>query len=326
MTPQLRVLFVIPGSPEGFSMVFARRQVASLERAGVIGHVFHLRSRMSPVAIAKEWVRLRREILDFAPDLLHAHFGTMTAFFSVLATRLPVVVTYRGSDLNPVAGQPLLDPLRRLLSHLAALRAAQITCVSPQLKERLIWSRDRATVIPTGVDSTLFYPRCREEARRRVGWSPDEPVVLFNAGWSPEIKRVDVAHAAVEVARSRCGSLRFEVLDGGHDPCEVPWLMNAADCLLLTSDHEGSPTIVSEAIASGLPVVSVEVGDVAIQLAGVTPSCITRRDPEALGAGICEILARRQRSNGPEIAAQRLSLDVLAHQLLDVYEKARRSR
>ena len=64
-------------------------------------------------------------------------------------------------------------------------------------------------------------------------------------------------------------SVRLEVLDGNVAPARVPALMNAADCLLVTSDAEGSPTVVQEALATNLPVVSVDVGDIAERLEGV---------------------------------------------------------
>ena len=38
--------------------------------------------------------------------------------------------------------------------------------------------------------------------------------------------------------------------------------MNSADCMLLTSSHEGSPNVVKEALSCNLPVISYDVGDV----------------------------------------------------------------
>ena len=322
LTPPLRVLSVIPAEEEGPAMIFAKRQVRALREVGVVSEPFFLSSRTSPLILLREWRRLRREIGSFRPNLVHAHFGTMTAFFCALAGTRPLVVTYRGSDLNPCPNIPRLRAgLGKVLSQIASLRASRVICVSEQLKGRLLWAKARTTVIPTGVDTELFYPRPRDTARAEIGWPTDERIVLFNAGSNPRIKRLDLAQAAVDSARAVCGAIRFEVLEGATDPKVVPLLLNAADCLLVTSDWEGSPNIVKEAIACNLPVVSVDVGDVRARLAAVEPSRIVERDVDKLGQALADILSRRQRSNG-FATIQSLTQERISNQILAVYQAA----
>jgi glycosyltransferase involved in cell wall biosynthesis len=55
--------------------------------------------------------------------------------------------------------------------------------------------------------------------------------------------------------------LREYVTFHGEQQDVVPYYSNA-DVFLLTSDYEGSPNVVMEAAASGLPVVASRVGDV----------------------------------------------------------------
>ncbi len=314
----LRVLAVTPLPSSRASMIHVTRQVASLEVSGVTCQTFTVASRTAPRVVLREWSRLRREIRAFQPDIVHAHYGTMTAFLAILSTARPIMVTYRGSDLNPNRSRGRLrEVVGTLLSQIAALRAARIICVSNQLKNKLWWRRDRISVIPTGVDMTLFYPRDLQEARRELGWSQDERVVLFNAG-DPIIKRLDLALAGVEFAESLCGKIRFAALDGDVPPNSIPLIMSAANCLLLTSDWEGSPNVVKEALACNLPVVSVDVGDVRERLERVRPSVIVPRDACAIGKAIFEILKQGQRSNGRESVTD-LSSEVVSQRIVTVY-------
>jgi glycosyltransferase involved in cell wall biosynthesis len=97
--------------------------------------------------------------------------------------------------------------------------------------------------------------------------------------------------------------------------------MSAADVLLLPSFHEGSPNVVKEALASGLPVVAAPVGDCAERLAGVVPGGVVAREPEAFSAAVEAVLRAGTRSNGREKVAP-LELSAVARRILAVYELA----
>lgn len=319
----MRALIVIPGRPDGVEMIFARRQADALASLGVDVRRFLLDPSRAPSSLARERRRLRREIRACVPDLVHAHYGSGSAFLCAVSVALPLVVTFHGSDLNPVPHLgPALGAATHALSQLAALRADRIICVSDELVRRLAWRRDRAVVIPMGVDLELFRPRPREEARRALGWDLEARVVLFNAGNPSPGKRRDLAEAAVAEARTALPTVRLEPL-AFVAPDRVPDYLNAADCLILTSEHEGSPTIVKEALACNLPIVTVEVGDVRARLAFVAPSEIADRTPAALGAAIVRVLAGARRSNGRELVAP-LSEPNVARRVIAVYEAALR--
>jgi glycosyltransferase involved in cell wall biosynthesis len=125
----------------------------------------------------------------------------------------------------------------------------------------------------------------------------------------------------MQLAGESCDSLRLVVLDGGLQPERVPIFLNAADCLLLTSPWEGSPNIVKEAVACNLAVVSVDVGDVREQLAGVNPSRIVSTVPEEIARGVLEIVSSPSRSNGRE-KLKAISSDTVAQRILAVYRVA----
>ncbi|HJR76191.1 MAG TPA: glycosyltransferase [Nitrospiraceae bacterium] len=316
-----RVLFVIPGLPIGWRMIFIRNDIAAIEKLGIVGRSFYLVSRTSLPVLVNEARRFRREIKEFKPDLVHVHYGTVSAFFCAATTRLPLIITYQGSDLNPCPGMSKVRwGFGRILSQFAALRASRIICVSRELRDRLWWKSHTAAVLPSGVDTAMFRPMPKSKARAQLGWASHEKIVVSSAGTDPPRKRLDLAQAAVRVAESTCGKVRFIVLDGRTEHKEIPLLFNAADCLLLTSESEGSPNVVKEAIACGLPVVSVDVGDVKERLSNVQPSHIVGRDPYELGGAIARVLCDPQRSNGHEVVGE-ICAETISKRMLTLYRQ-----
>jgi glycosyltransferase involved in cell wall biosynthesis len=235
------------------------------------------------------------------------------------------VITYRGSDLNPPPksygfGATLRAACGIVFSHLAALRAQKIICVSRQLRHRLWWRRGPVTILPTGVDCEVFCPEPRALARRRLGWTDLENVALFHAGHDAQVKRLELAQTAVAEARRDVPSLRLEILDGNVPPTLVPVMMNASDCLLLTSVWEGSPTVVQEALACDLPIVSVEVGDVAERLEGVRDSTVAAPDASVLGRALARMVNPPRRSNGSQKVAD-FCARRMARELKEIYKE-----
>jgi teichuronic acid biosynthesis glycosyltransferase TuaC len=299
----LRILVVIPArEDQQTAYPFVRRQAAAFSRDhGAHVRVFHLPSRTSPWRLWRERGRLKRVLREERPDVVHVHYGSVGALFTVLSSSVPVVITFLGSDLNRTPQDGFFrDLLGRTFSQLAAFFSAGIICVSEPLRQLLWWRQNEAVVLPTAVDAQRFKPMDRAACRQQLGWTGEERVVLFNAN-NPGVKRLDIAEAAIALLQAKGMPVRLEALKGSFDPARVPILMNACDALLLCSDREGSPTMVKEAMACGLPVVSNDVGDVVERTRGVEPGAIAAQEPEALAAALEEVLKDGRRSNGPEL-------------------------
>jgi teichuronic acid biosynthesis glycosyltransferase TuaC len=303
--------------------IFVKRQVDSLIDAGLRCDVLFIRGYRSPLAyplaaltlLAWNWRRKRRYAL------VHAHSGE-AALAARFYLRAPVLATYYGSDL---LGSPRADGtvtigwrVRRwvIRQHARLLRASFTQ--SGEMQAALPRpARQRDGVMPSGVDRDLFAPLDRGEARRRVGWSDDERVALFAADPTWERKRYWLAKAACDLAGARLGSARLHVASA-VPPEDMPILMSASDCLLLTSSVEGSPNVVKEALACNLPVVATPSGDVRELLDAVEPSWVCESAPESVAAALVECLREPRRSNGREASAS-LSEDRIAQRILRVY-------
>ncbi|WP_339106377.1 glycosyltransferase [Haloterrigena salinisoli] len=237
-------------------------------------------------------------------DLVHANYG-LTAPFALAQPRLPVVLSLWGTDLDGDLGW---------ISEFCANFCDATIVMSEGMKRDL--GAD-CHVIPHGIDLDLFEPMARSEAIDRLGWEPDAKHVLFPYKAERTVKNYPRAERIVEDVREDVSEPVYlrTARDVPHE--EMPLYMNAADCLLLTSEREGSPNVVKEAMACNLPVVSVDVGDVRERLEGVTPSEVCRNDRE-LRLALSAILNRGERSNGRDHADE-ISTDRMADRIHDVY-------
>ena len=255
-----------PGAPNAGR--FIEQQMKALRRIGVeLDVVFVNRPEEGMCAYANLPAMLRAAADRFKPDLVHVMYGGIMSKITRYVIRdRPVIVTFHGTDL---LGQSFERPLRRFLSSCGVLASRQaatqcdgIVAVAQHLVERLPKNipNSKIQVIPCGIDLELFKPLDREICRKQLGWAPDVFHVLFQAREDP-VKRLELASAAVDRLTELGVKAELHLLRGVMYE-QVPIWLNASDALLLTSYHEGSPTIVKEALACNLPIVSVPVGDV----------------------------------------------------------------
>jgi teichuronic acid biosynthesis glycosyltransferase TuaC len=163
-----------------------------------------------------------------------------------------------------------------------------------------------------------FKPLDVEACRSRLGWDRSSFHVLFPANNGDPVKRPDLARASVDALKKSDVNAELHFLKGVPYE-EVPIWFNASDALLLTSFHEGSPTVVKEALACNVPVVAVDVGDVAEQIRGVEGCFISEADPEELAAKL-KLVYLHQRRVSSRALMEKFDLDRIAMRVADVYK------
>jgi len=233
------------------------------------------------------------------------------------------VITLHGSDLQGWIGRngrfTLAGRLLGYLSRHVARRAQEVIVVSPHLAEFLP-KGVKYNVIPGGIDLELFQPIPMAEARISLGLPLDRRLILFPADPKNPIKRYPLAEAACRCLEPE---LELEIIPLINIPHQkVPEYMNACDLMLLTSKHEGSPTVVKEALACNTPIVSVEVGDVKKWISQVEGCMLCTDDHvDTISAALKRVLDRQQRVNGRQVVAP-LSLQNTINKLINVYKAA----
>lgn len=286
---------------------FVQEQVEGLRARGLTVDVLVVGGKRRKLSYVDGARRFRQHLRERHYDLVHAHY-----VFSGIVARLqhshPLVVSFHGAA-------EMVGWVGLLCKALAPLADA-VTVTSVKHKAQL--GRKDAHVIPCGVDLDLFVPMPKGKARQRLGLPLEKKLVLFVGIVRPE-KRLDVIEAAVDLLRREDEDIELVVATG--QPHErIPLYMNASDVLALASDYEGSPVVIKEAMACNLPIVSVDVGDVA-QVIGGTGGCyICQRDPADVAPKLKLALARRQRTEG-RLAIRRLGLNATVDSMLRIYEE-----
>ncbi len=286
-----------------------------------------------------ENVRILKEIQREAksPIILHSLYGSLLAFtvFLSIINKNKFVISFGGSDLLGSRRTNIISRIKDFitiqLSLLSAKGADSIIVKSKELflklpkKEQL-----KSKIIPNGVDLNIFKSHDIVESRKKLGWKKDEYVVLFNLRRNNSkleyVKNYPLALKTIAKVKEFNSNSRLEIIQGKSHQ-EISRLMSAANCLLLTSFHEGSPNIVKEAMACNLPVMSVDIGDVN-EMIGVTPPNFVSKsfDSRELSQAIITVLKDKSRSNSRSIIlSKNLSLDSTANKIINLYNKILRN-
>lgn len=238
-------------------------------------------------------------------EYIHSqHFYTnLYAVFASWICHKKCIGSIRNNAISEVLGMgffgwlSLILPSRLAVNSHTGIRNAQ----------RFLRKQDSLLFLPNYVDSDFFSLHKLNKGNSIF------KVISVGTVWKP--KRVDRIIEIAEMISQRSRNIVFEIIGDGDEfeamvaLAKSKSLLNStvffkgrsnnianeyglADMLLLTSDWEGTPNVVLEAMASGLPVVASNVGDVPELLVdGVTGFSVEQSDTTKM-AEIIEMLSK----------------------------------
>jgi teichuronic acid biosynthesis glycosyltransferase TuaC len=302
--------------PNRYASFYLKQEEALKARGIDITHCFPAQQSPDPgeqQTIDRTWmdyIQLYPEVLNKSfhdYDVIHSNYGLMAPFALAQPDR-PIVLSLWGSDLSGNVGK---------LSKFCSKYYDEVIVMSEEMKSEL--GQD-AHVVPHGIDMNQFKPIPQSEAQNAVGWDSDIAHVLFPYDPRRDVKNYPLAERVVDVVNSELPKKIALQTVYEVDHKDVPFYMNAADALLLTSQREGFPNSVKEALACNTPVVSTDVGGVREQLEPVANSYVCDSESE-LVERLIEVVLDSGRSDGREFV-KNLSLEKMADDIIDVYEQA----
>jgi len=251
------------------------------------------------------------------PSIVHTHTAKagMLGRLAAWLARVPVRVhTYHGHVFRGYFGRwetALYIALERALARITTRIVAISPLQAEELRRYLKVRPEKIRVIPLGLDLRRFVDAdelaARERFRARIG--AGDRVVVTMVGRLTAIKNHALALRAL-ASLGESGSNVLLVLVGGGEEEEglrasarelgvadrvvfAGWwedleaVYYGSDVVALTSDNEGTPVCLIEALACGRPVVATDVGGVADVLEqGKLGLLVPMRDVEALAAAL----------------------------------------
>lgn len=265
-------------------------------------------------------------------DLVHIHFGGVYAlliWIALIGLHVKKVITFHGTDIHAKAlktakgwKERLKIKLNQKASFLSiclfdscGFVAAEMINYVPKCLSYIL--QKKGFVQALGVNYEVFKPIEKVDAIRHLGLEDNKKYVLFSDVSNTSIKRRDIAENIVKCL----GGDYSLLIMCGVKPQEVPYYINASDFLLLTSDEEGSPNVIREALSLNKSVFSVEVGDAAKQLEGLQNSVIISRDPIKAADTIVSILQKPYVDYTRDTLRDRLNFVQVNRVVVDKYLK-----
>jgi glycosyltransferase involved in cell wall biosynthesis len=216
-------------------------------------------------------------------------------------------------------------------------------------KSRL--SKDNIVVIPVGIDLELFKPMDRSKMRTLYSFAKDDVIILYIGRFSQE-KGLDLLLRGFSLLKTHIPNARLILLGKGPSESklrkivkeekisdvtfmepvshkEIPQVINSANVLALCSSYEGMPTVVLEALACGIPVVSTDVGDVSkVVKNGKTGELILKRSPESLKDALLTVIERSCETYkyNCRTEAQRFSWEIISQDIIKVYNETAKEK
>lgn len=301
----MRILIVASGNTKAVSP-FIIEQVESLKKIDIHIEYFLIKGK-GWTGYLKSLSKLKKKIKNKKFNLIHAHYG-LSGLLATLQRKIPVIITFHGSDININKNYKWSFIASRLSSKNIFVHKDQPKKLKVMLNEK--------DIIPCGINLKIFQPKDKVALRKKLNWDQKKVYILFSSSFDKPVKNVNLAYKSTQnIKNSELIELK------NYTKIELSNLMNAADLLLVTSFSETGPLIVKEAIACNCPVVSTDVGDVKEIIVKRKNSFVTSYNPKEIEAVIKKVIKLKKPVPKEELTLQEYDLNYAAQRIKVVYQE-----
>lgn len=277
---------------------------------------------ISPIRDAKTIFKLYRLMRTYKPHVVHTHTAKAGFVGRIAAwlARVPVRVhTFHGHVFHGYFGKAKTRLFLWLERGCAKLSSRLIT-ISPSLRDELVEQyhiapKERFVVLPLGIDLSVFtQPISQDPATTRKFYRfPATSKLVGIVGRLVDIKNHALFFEAAQRVIQQRQDVHFVVVGDGELRADLEqqvaslnlqsyvtftgWvkdlapLLHTLDILALTSNNEGTPVSIIEAMAAGVPIVATAVGGVPDVLDnGRLGTLVLAHDSQAFADALIQVL------------------------------------
>jgi glycosyltransferase involved in cell wall biosynthesis len=229
------------------------------------------------------YYRLPSVLDEYCPDIVHTHLHVFRYAFPFLLLRKKVSLLHTVHNL----AEREIEPRLRWLQRYALMHGVVPVAVAEKVADSLgrLYGIQRCRVIRNGIPTDRYSrPQVpRKEWRAREGFSESDVLFVCVARFSPQKNHALLLNAFAQGPASDPNAhlvlvgegilqknLEVQAKNLGIERqvhflglrADIPNVLGATDVFALSSDFEGNPLSVMEAMAAGLPIVSTAAGGV----------------------------------------------------------------
>ena len=296
------------------------------------------------VSLPISYLKLSNVIRKFSPDIVHAHMVHANLIARLIRVTTPInrlICTAHSSN----EGGKLRMILYRVTHHLADIttNVSNTAVHSFELKNAV--PKNSMRVIYNGINFNNFNydSNTRKELFKELSIQCDHKMILSVGRFSKAKNYINLLEAMILLKKydntpfklliAGDGELRNEIenfiedsdlsneviLLGRRD--NIPFLMSACDLFVLSSDHEGLPTVLIEALACKAQIVSTNVSGVE-EVIGNYGKIVEVRHPKALSEAIVEKLKDNSKNElGFKHVKSIFDIDIISNEWLNIYNE-----
>ena len=275
------------------------------------------------------------------PDLVHGNVLHNNLLFAVYLKKkfgIPFVVTEHWTALREI-NRNKLPFQKKMIAKFIGNQSSMLLPVSKDLEKGLksLPIKTKMKVVPNVVDDTVFKPKTSENEkitfihvsslipRKNPEKIIEAAINLWEKGFDLNLKiggDGDIKPLMNQIEKS---SFRDKIeIFGELTIYEVAEKMKNADCFILFSDDENQPCVIAESFASGIKVISTNVGGISEFFPDNFGILLEKVDVKLLEEAMIKVLNSELNSSKKEIshyAEQTFSKQKIAEKFSEIYNK-----